>query len=491
MRKGMLPWTFVITLFVTLFIHAAEPPSAALLEDATSYAAQTGVSVDEAVRRLRLQKEIGDLDATLATEEPATYAGLWIDDKSGYRVVARFTDPAAEARLRARVTGGRLADLVETRSAQWSLAELRKQRNEVRVQARGAKIRTNSDINVFENRVEVYVLDESKLTAAMAKAGAHLPEGVVVRQSARLAEPAALTGGTFLSDCTAGFTVQAPNGELGISTAGHCGNTQYVSGVLLPFRRENRGGDYDVQWHSACDLLQVTNQFESGYGMRSVVGTRSRNSQAIGTYVCKWGKATYRTCGWIESKDYDPDGLTDFNPFDGSFIRVDGHGANLVDPGDSGGPWFVEDVAYGITTGYTYGSTLITDVIGRIFNDKDAIYMAVNYVSGVGVNVLTSNPGACNFAPVASFTGGGRIDGTANLNGSYSYDPDGYIVRWDWDFDDGTTGVSTTPYITHAYPPDSGSYWVTLTVTDNEGKRGSTSREICVPTISCTTRPLQ
>src|SRR5690242_10250617 len=99
MRKRMKLCTFIITLFATLFtgsIHAAEPPSEALLEDATSYAAQTGVSVDEAVRRLRLQKEIGDLEATLATEEPDTYAGLWIDDKSGYRIVARFTDPAAE-----------------------------------------------------------------------------------------------------------------------------------------------------------------------------------------------------------------------------------------------------------------------------------------------------------------------------------------------------------------------------------------------------------
>jgi len=490
MRKRMKLCTFIITLFATLFtgsIHAAEPPSEALLEDATSYAAQTGVSVDEAVRRLRLQKEIGDLEATLATEEPDTYAGLWIDDKSGYRIVARFTDPAAEARLRARVAGGKLADLVETRPARWSLTELRKQRTEVRGHAGRAKIRANSDINLFENRVEVYVSDESKLTAALAKAGAHLPEGVVVRKSARLAEPTALTGGTSFSDCTAGFTVQAPNGELGISTAGHCSNTQYASGVLLPFRRENKGGDYDVQWHSACDLLQVTNQFESGYGLRSVVGTRSRNNQAVGTYVCKWGKVTHRTCGWIESKDLDVGGF-DFNPFDGNFIRVDGRGANLVDGGDSGGPWFVEDVAYGIT----WGTAQAAIFFGQVpIGDEDAVYMAINYISGVGVSVLTSNPGACNFVPIANFTGGVRYDGTGTFNGSTSYDPDGTIVRWEWDFDDGTTGVSTTPYITHIYPRSTASYWVTLTVTDNEGKRGSMSKEICVPTIACTTQPVQ
>jgi hypothetical protein len=484
MRPRMMLCTFLITL-LTASAFASGPPGTALLEDARSYAAQAGVSVDEALRRLRLQREIGDLDAALTTEEPSTYAGLWIDDKNGYRVVVRFTEPAAEARLRARVAGGNLANLVESRPAKWSLEELNKRRGEVRGHARGAKIHTNSNINVFENRAEIYVLDEWKLNGALARAGAHLPEGVVVRQVARLAEPSALTGGTAISGCTAGFTVQASTGELGILTAGHCNNTQYAQGILLPFRSEKRGGDYDVQWNSACDLLQVTNQFESGYGLRSVTGTRSRNNQAIGTYVCKWGRTTGRTCGWIDGKGFDPDGWLDFNPFDGTFISVDGRGANLADPGDSGGPWFVEDLAYGIHSG------TIVSGYGAIFGQddgKNAVYMAINYVSGLGVSVLTSNPGACNFAPIANFSGGGRIDGIANFNGSTSSDPDGYIVRWEWDFDDGTTGVSTTPTITHAYPPNSGSYWVTLTVTDNEGKRGVISKEICVPTISCTNR---
>ena len=208
------------------------------------------------------------------------------------------------------------------------------------------------------------------------------------------------------------------------------------------------------------------------------VGTRHRNQQAIGTFVCKFGRRTGRTCGRIQSKDHDPDGW-DWNPFDGTYIRVDGGSTNTSEPGDSGSPFFVEDLAYGIAT-----HELKED-------DNDTLYMSINYASDLGVSVLTSNPGICNLVPTASFTAGARFDGTANFNGSTSSDPDGTVVRWEWDFGDGTTGVSTTPYITRVYPPDSGSYYVTLTVTDNEGKRASASKEVCVPTISCTDRPVQ
>lgn len=55
------------------------------------------------------------------------------------------------------------------------------------------------------------------------------------------------------------------------------------------------------------------------------------------------------------------------------------------------------------------------------------------------------------------------------FNGGGSYDPDGTIVSYDWDFDDSHTGSGITT--THPFT-DSGEYWVTLTVTDNDGLTG-------------------
>ncbi|MHC3130141.1 MAG: PKD domain-containing protein [Candidatus Bathyarchaeota archaeon] len=50
------------------------------------------------------------------------------------------------------------------------------------------------------------------------------------------------------------------------------------------------------------------------------------------------------------------------------------------------------------------------------------------------------------------------------FNASGSYDPDGYIVDYSWDFGDGNTATGVTA--SHSYPT-SGTYTVTLTVTDD------------------------
>ena len=55
---------------------------------------------------------------------------------------------------------------------------------------------------------------------------------------------------------------------------------------------------------------------------------------------------------------------------------------------------------------------------------------------------------------------------TVILDGSGSYDPNGSIVDYAWDFGDGTTGSGVAP--THTYAED-GIYIVVLCVTDNHG----------------------
>jgi chitodextrinase len=52
------------------------------------------------------------------------------------------------------------------------------------------------------------------------------------------------------------------------------------------------------------------------------------------------------------------------------------------------------------------------------------------------------------------------------INGSGSYDPDGVLLTYQWNFGDGVN--ATGPAVTHSYA-DAGTYTVTLTVTDNLG----------------------
>jgi len=80
-----------------------------------------------------------------------------------------------------------------------------------------------------------------------------------------------------------------------------------------------------------------------------------------------------------------------------------------------------------------------------------------------------------NGAPVALFTMSPESIETGDIitfDASDSYDPDGSIVSYLWDFGDGTTATDAT--VNHAYA-ENGIYTVTLTITDNYGAIGTAS----------------
>ena len=79
------------------------------------------------------------------------------------------------------------------------------------------------------------------------------------------------------------------------------------------------------------------------------------------------------------------------------------------------------------------------------------------------------------YAPVASFTY--ELDGkTVYVNASASYDPDGSIVlyEWDWESDGIYDENHTTPTASHTYEKN-GNYTITLRVTDNLGAVNTTT----------------
>jgi chitodextrinase len=93
------------------------------------------------------------------------------------------------------------------------------------------------------------------------------------------------------------------------------------------------------------------------------------------------------------------------------------------------------------------------------------------------LTVMISQIESEGFPPVGSF----HIPGNASVNHSMvfdasgSYDPDGTIVSYVWDFGDGITGVGQVLVHTYESP---GEYTVTLTVTDNAGMNYSSSQVV-------------
>jgi len=85
---------------------------------------------------------------------------------------------------------------------------------------------------------------------------------------------------------------------------------------------------------------------------------------------------------------------------------------------------------------------------------------------------------AISHPPVASFTYT-NTNTTVTFNASKSYDPDGYIKSYFWNFGDGSYKLTTTPVIKHTYPKP-GTYKVSLTVTDNSGYQTTVSKVVNV-----------
>lgn len=87
--------------------------------------------------------------------------------------------------------------------------------------------------------------------------------------------------------------------------------------------------------------------------------------------------------------------------------------------------------------------------------------------------VQAANP--VNLSPVADFTFTTNLL-TATFT-DQSYDPDGTIVSWSWNFGDGGSSPLQNPVHTYAA---NGTYPVTLTVTDDDGDTGSVTKNVTV-----------
>jgi PKD repeat protein len=96
--------------------------------------------------------------------------------------------------------------------------------------------------------------------------------------------------------------------------------------------------------------------------------------------------------------------------------------------------------------------------------------------TGTLTKAVTLSAAPANVAPTAAFTVA-PSNLTIAVDGVGSSDPDGTIAGYAWDFGDG--GTAAGAQASHSYAA-SGTYQVTLTVTDNAGATGSATRQVTV-----------
>lgn len=114
-------------------------------------------------------------------------------------------------------------------------------------------------------------------------------------------------------------------------------------------------------------------------------------------------------------------------------------------------------------------------------------YVMHQYIDDAHVSEVANQPPVAHFEHRGPKTGFDRsaiyAGSEVKFDAEASYDPDGTIISYSWDFGDGSPILTETGNVSYHVYAVSGSYTVTLTVTDNEGATGEISKDIFINSL--------
>ena len=223
----------------------------------------------------------------------------------------------------------------------------------------------------------------------------------VVEDGRGIASEESFGGGQQIGGCTSGFAARKNGGgAYGIITAGHCGDDgpndsspQTMHAVSLPLDYGWASVNADAQFHtiptgSSHELRDDFRCLNYNDGWCDVTEDIARNEMSD-DYVCHTGRSSGITCGTVVDTAYQPthsgacrssgDDVTSCNHV---FVKVTGPSLRSCS-GDSGGPWYRSDVAYGIHLGSNSQNNCNASNIFAVFS---AIREVTDFLS---VEVLT------------------------------------------------------------------------------------------------------
>lgn len=343
--------------------QAAETRAQALAQDAAQYAAQFGVSNAEALRRLTAQQEsVGATDA-IAREFADRLAGISIEHSPEYRIVVLLTgtDPVADRSAAGLPIVFRTGAKVTREQA---VAAMRRHLIDLRDELPGAR-GAGYDQRTGEVVLLVRPADAARLGVDSIRARAEALSGVPVRvaSDALIQSNMSVDGGERVEGvnsltgrrnrCTTAFVVT--NGQVNaITTAAHCPDQlAYVepggASVTLPMIGSWGAAYRDVQINGSADSPDPFFYSDRAAGsLREVETWRNVASTRAGDFVCHYGESSGYSCATVELTDYAPPDDLCGGPCSPTWVTV--KGPSCI-PGDSGGPVFSGDVAFGIAKG--------------------------------------------------------------------------------------------------------------------------------------------
>lgn len=364
--------------FCTAAMAAAQtsPPvvqtaAEALAQDAGEYARQNGVSLAEALRRLRAQEA-----SVAATDEIARLyrhrlTGISIEHHPQYRIVVLLTggEPVAP---RTVLAGGMHVPIVFRTGAaatrEQVVAAIRTHGAGIRARLKGAQ---GMGLDPRTGELVAMVSAEAARDLDLEEAARRITEGTGVPARIRLLEGPVenvdIEGGSRIAGadavsgrrvyCTTGFVV-TDGARTGIVTAAHCPDdpTYFAPGgaeIPLAFGGQWGWSFQDVQLHVSERAQRPIFYSDTAKTIaRPVTGHRSRGGTRAGDAVCHRGESSGYSCALVELVDYAPPGELCGGPCDPVWVTVAGPSCRA---GDSGGPVFSGTTAFGILKGATSG----------------------------------------------------------------------------------------------------------------------------------------
>lgn len=354
-----------------------------------AYAAEYGVSLAEASRRLELQSTLDRPMQDMRELETGRFAGAWMEHEPEFRAVVAFTGNY-EGLAAVEALAASSGPVVVRTGARFSLDQLVEGLIAIgpRLDSEFPEIASDADVREGAIRL-IGPTDIPNETIAEFEAKAGIP--VILEKAPR--EVALHTyGGRRLTvtgndECTTGFGVRhIPSGDKGVLTAGHCLDNQVVyhqnANISYPLTWKGQFNDarHDAQWMRENNH-GVFDDFWDGDSFQDVAAQVSK-ADSLGDFVCHWGIGSNLTvnpvglsCGTVTSINYDPGnscGDSGFGNCDPVWIRV--QGANLACFfGDSGGPLFSGANAYGTFRGGSFTGTERGQCSSASFMSRDSL----------------------------------------------------------------------------------------------------------------------
>jgi streptogrisin C len=342
----------------------ADPISEAELTDLKSYARQEGLSLEFVIERYGWADNFALAVDKLREEHPDAFSGAAIVDARTAWIGFVADPPQAAVQVMETFKQAHAPVSVEVRSkVGYSEVEVRDAVATVHFAAleatgdREVDTAFDSETGQITSRVpsgsaKAFGLEKLQTAAVDSLRGSGLGRilerisvNVVGSELPTLGGTNAHIGGEGWTTCTSGFTVQHWDGRTGIATAGHCPDSQKDDGHVLTLRLQHEGQFGDMQWHTGPE--DEPDDFFAGSSTQLEVDRRdvaAWGNPVVGQLLCKNGKSGFKdcdnvralwTCYWIYC----------------SLHRMQHHYG--VD-GDSGGPWFYSNTAYGIHHGWVW-----------------------------------------------------------------------------------------------------------------------------------------